>query len=583
MSQFYDNASLVVVPSGYKAGTVYAQKPLTTDGQLSFTRASGATRVASNGLIEKVRTNLVLQSNTFSTTWITTSATVTSGQAGYDGSSNAWLLSKSGAYGRVEQTLATTGLETFSVYVKAGTSNYTEITSNAGPYVGVNLTNGSIVAQSGVTALVISVGSGWYRISIAYTKAASNIWRVIAGDAGSASSAAGSTGTIVIQNAQAETGDIATDYIPTTTAAVSVGPVSNVPRLDYLNSSCPRLLLEPAATAINQFSEQLDNAYWIKENATITANSVTSPDGYTNADTLTDDTTSGRHRIYIASASFASGTSYTLSAFVKKNSSGRFLLLNAATAANARAVLNLDTLQITNINGTGKVEDYGNGWYRFSVTGTATVTQSVPIFIQMQNAATDTNYVGNGSSFYLWGINLTATGYVQSYIPTLSTSVTRVADAASKTGISSLIGQTEGTIFVEVNDAANTGTIDRVVAIGDGTGANRIIVLKNASGNIFFFVASGGSTIINQTNIAGTSLVNGNYKIAVAYKSGQYAIYLNGASVFTSTAATVPATSNYYLAVNEEGGVSAFSGKFSQALLFKTRLTNAQLAELTTL
>jgi hypothetical protein len=51
---FYDLASLVVVPSGYKSGKIYAQKPLTTDGQLTFTRASTATRVNASGLIETV-------------------------------------------------------------------------------------------------------------------------------------------------------------------------------------------------------------------------------------------------------------------------------------------------------------------------------------------------------------------------------------------------------------------------------------------------------------------------------------------------------------------------------------------------
>jgi hypothetical protein len=54
MSAFYDQASLVVVPSGYKSGKIYAQKPLTTDGQLTFTRASTATRVNASGLIEEV-------------------------------------------------------------------------------------------------------------------------------------------------------------------------------------------------------------------------------------------------------------------------------------------------------------------------------------------------------------------------------------------------------------------------------------------------------------------------------------------------------------------------------------------------
>ena len=62
----YDDASLVMIPSGYKTGTVFSQKPMSTDGQLTFTRSNDtATRVASNGLIEKVRTNTLLHSQAF--------------------------------------------------------------------------------------------------------------------------------------------------------------------------------------------------------------------------------------------------------------------------------------------------------------------------------------------------------------------------------------------------------------------------------------------------------------------------------------------------------------------------------------
>jgi hypothetical protein len=53
MSQFFDQASLVMVPSGYKDGKVYSQKPLSTDGELTFTRATSATRVGPDGLIQK--------------------------------------------------------------------------------------------------------------------------------------------------------------------------------------------------------------------------------------------------------------------------------------------------------------------------------------------------------------------------------------------------------------------------------------------------------------------------------------------------------------------------------------------------
>ena len=62
---YFDDASLVLIPSGYKNQKIYSVKPTDGTGDLTFTRASDATRVASNGLIEKVRTNLVLQSQTF--------------------------------------------------------------------------------------------------------------------------------------------------------------------------------------------------------------------------------------------------------------------------------------------------------------------------------------------------------------------------------------------------------------------------------------------------------------------------------------------------------------------------------------
>jgi hypothetical protein len=166
-------------------------------------------------------------------------------------------------------------------------------------------------------------------------------------------------------------------------------------------------------------SNQFNTSPWLATNVTITNNATTSPEGVTNAASLTDDATNGRHRIEQSSLAFTYGEIYTLSVFVKKNSANRFLLLNANTAFNARAALNLDTLEITNDGTTdGQVEDYGNGWYRFSVSGQVTVSRaSTSIYIQMQDTASDISYVGNGSSFYLYGAQLetgdTATDYVE--------------------------------------------------------------------------------------------------------------------------------------------------------------------------
>jgi hypothetical protein len=54
MSNLFNEASLVLVPSGYKAGKVYSEVPTNGDGDLTFTRASSATRVNSDGEIEVV-------------------------------------------------------------------------------------------------------------------------------------------------------------------------------------------------------------------------------------------------------------------------------------------------------------------------------------------------------------------------------------------------------------------------------------------------------------------------------------------------------------------------------------------------
>ena len=49
----YDEASLIMIPSGVKDGKVYSAKPTNGDGDMTFTRASEASRVNSAGLVEK--------------------------------------------------------------------------------------------------------------------------------------------------------------------------------------------------------------------------------------------------------------------------------------------------------------------------------------------------------------------------------------------------------------------------------------------------------------------------------------------------------------------------------------------------
>ena len=228
--------------------------------------------------------------------------------------------------------------------------------------------------------------------------------------------------------------------------------LEDVPRLDWLNSSCPNLLLEAQSTNSLTYSESSTGKSLT--GVTLTDSQAVSPTGEYNAMELKEDTSTGKHRFSTNSLVVISSSTYTLSMFVKKNSDSRFVFINSGTLLNASGSFNLDT-QAT----TGDVEvfnDYGNGWYRIGITAMATGTSSNVVFIQMQQGTTDVSYTGDESSMLLWGLQFEQSTSATSYIPNLATgSTTRQAETCSVTTPS------DGSQIVETfsNDTTNTITI----------------------------------------------------------------------------------------------------------------------------
>jgi hypothetical protein len=263
MSAFYDQASLVVVPSGYKSGKIYAQKPLTTDGQLTFTRASTATRVNASGLIETVssgvprldyqgstcpklllepqRTNMATYSEDLTNAdWTKSNATVSSNTVtAPDGNTTADTVTdtSSTAAHVVYEIKATRSTGTaWSVFMKKGTLNYGFIgnvqSSTLFTTAVIDLTNGTVKELqngSGNTGSVTvqNYGNGWYRVIM---QSSANAGGVSFGPSdGAALSglykesiyAGTGSGTIYAWGAQLEDGAYTTSYIPTTSAAVT--------------------------------------------------------------------------------------------------------------------------------------------------------------------------------------------------------------------------------------------------------------------------------------------------------------------------------------------------------------------------
>lgn len=383
--------------------------------------------------------------------------------------------------------------------------------------------------------------------------------------------------TIWAWGAQLETGTPATSYIPTTSTAVT--------RVASYNSGCPSLLLEKQSTNLALYSEDFSNIYWTKNRSTVTVNSATSPDGTITADLLTEDSSNGTHEFI--SIPTVSIQAYSFSIYAKANTRTKIQLVLAGTpffsgGGNGEASfdLSLGTV-ISAINGaTGLIENVGNGWYRCTINKSSTASGVGVLAVRLLDASANSSYTGNGtSSAYYWGAQLEASTYPTSYIPTTSATVTRLADSCSKTGISSLIGQTEGTLFVDCN-AADLNTFKRI-AISSGSYTSSVYLdFRNDGSVVASSWTSAGLTLY--ITITPSNPLNRN-KYAIAYKSNDWAIYVNGVLAGSQSTGAASFSSTLNTFEFALGGNDKFNGKVNEVLLFKRRLTNTELANLTTL
>ena len=572
MASIYDKASLVLIPSGTKTSKVYSQKPTNGDGDFTFSRSTAATRVNASGNIEKETQNLLLHSNSFDDAiWSHGSITLTGGQAGYDGSNNAWELNKAAAaYVALFQAISNSNVVTGTFYVKAGTLTtaalYSSTFTTPNAFAHFDLTNGNLLSSAGIVdASSEDVGNGWWRLSMVVSKGISN-FRIYPDWSGS------TAGTIYVQDAQLEQGLVARDYIETTTTAIYGGITDNVPRLDYTDSSCPALLLEPQRTNLMVQSEGFSTSTWMGNSFGVSAteNAAISPEGLQNATELEFTTTPAE--IYDQFTNVAS--SMHIGTMFLKNNGVNFVqleMIGNTPAILAQVTIDLrdGTLSAQVGDYTPTIEDYGNGWWRVALGDTGNASVATPAY-KIKSAG----YTG---SFYVYGAQLEAGSYATSYIPTYGSAVTRNEDAMNVVGATDIIGQTEGTIFVEV-DAVDFST-DQRIGIGDGTSANRIVI-RFASGSVIQLSAVIGST--TQASISGSGSVGNAYKIAGVYKENDFALWINGIEVATDTSGTISGT--FSRIANDNGfSTQKFANPIKQFLLFPTRLSNEELATLTTI
>jgi len=207
------------------------------------------------------------------------------------------------------------------------------------------------------------------------------------------------------------------------------------------------------------WSEQFDNAYWSKIRCTVTSNITTAPDGTLTADKLIEDTTSFSKSIRTSTISVTSGQYWHI---VRLKQNGR---IEAGVFDGLNSVgIYVDLVNAVFLgNLIGAPDDYyvesiANGWVEVGILTTSPVSTNLVVYITVGQSV---SYTGDGvSGIYIWGAEVKKNK--DSYIPTTTATVTRLADDVSvdvPSGVTSITETIDGIEQTPITVIPTTYTI----------------------------------------------------------------------------------------------------------------------------
>ena len=487
-----------------------------------------------------------------------------------------------------------TNLIVTGFFMGATNENFGGATIN--PQTAVNTTTSSYT--------ITDLGNNWLRVT--FTKTGTYVGNTairfqIYNNTSSASN------SIIAWGAQMEAGAFATSYIPSSvtwtgraSTATYVGSngliqtaASGVARYQYNPTNlsvAPFLLLEPAATNLLPYSEQFDNVTWSKS-GTLTSNVTTAPDGTNTADKVVEAVTNQQHLIVNTIGTVSIGSTYTFSLYAKlADTRNVFITCHGETYY----AFNLSTGAL--ISGTASnatTTQLSNGWWRFTATFVKTnVTGN--FYIGTWNTAS--SYTGDGTSgIYIWGAQVETGSVATSYIPTVASQVTRIADTSTSaqttrsadvatmtnSNFSSWYNQTEGTIVSQAdNYAPDSVGYNRVWQIDDATNSNELVLCKNNGASSAFIFNSFVQSVYQFGTTSASISANTTFKGALAYIANNYGSSFNGAATQTGTG-SIPVVNRLNIGNTSFGGAS-LNGHIKRLTYYPTRLSNSTLQALTT-
>jgi hypothetical protein len=533
---------------------------------VQHTRQSNATYVDGDGVIRTATTNLLLQSEDFSTTWTNSESSENINVAvAPNGTTTADALvdtvNNSPHY--VSQSVAGCAGSTsytFSCYMKKGSKDFGSLIfgpnaswgTGGGASVFFDLTNGTISASTSATGTIQALPNGWYRCTATATTVASPgtvFGRIGSSLTGSAQTYEGNGDeAIYLWGAQLEQSSTVGEYIPTTST------INSAPRFDHdpTTGESLGLLVEESRTNLVANSSATGAAIgtpgtlptgWSAIGGATGLTSEIAAVGTENGIPYVDFRfygTTGNNFLTITPASgnlgFVTNTSYAFSVYTK-------LVAGAAPAeftASLRIRYNLSPSGSTDIVTNFAMPSAGGliANRKFATgTTTGTLTGTGLSFLQLNYSSSQvvdfTIRVGYPQ--------LEQGAFATSVIPTTGAAATRAADVASISGsnFSSWYRQDEGTMFADFNGTNITsGQFPRILEFNDGTSSNLIRVQQYGANAVRASVVTATATQFAADN--GSVAVGVRGKTAFGSALNDAALVTNGASPTTDATYLVP-------------------------------------------
>jgi hypothetical protein len=585
----------------------------TLDPRITFTRASTGT-FYDGKTVAKAEENLLVRSQELeNAAWGRASITSVTANtsAAPDGTTTAETVVFTGggtASGIFQTREISSGFTyTQSVFCKYVDQQWIQLTFNnarfgSTQYANFDVQNGVLGDVSGGTASIINAGNGWYRCAFTATSTGSGAGALnnpIAVNNGTATRSATLTASetsVLLWGAQTEQRSSVTAYTATTTA-----PITNyIPALQTAASGVARfehnpvtgeslgLEIEEQRTNLLLRSEEFDNAYWTKTKTTVVPNTAIAPDGTLTADLVhPNDSSTTAYGVGIERFTGGQPSATRTSTIYIKSAGWRWVYYLDPSGAHA-VWFDLQNGVIGTQQGTatGKITPVGNGWFRLEIFRNQAIA-SFYHYLSFSDADNSTVCTSNFTSgVFLWGAQTEAGSFATSYIPTVASQVTRSADAAQITGtnFSNAYNISEGTLTAAYRIGFTSGNryvlsvdqnVNNYIEIAGNNASNRSLLYNRSNGTLDVSI-TGGSTAVSTTSLN---------ILASAFKTNDFAHYLNGVLQGTDTSAVlVPTLATLEIGRYNEGSPGGYlNGTIAKVAYYPKRLTNAELAGITTI